>query len=88
MKTRLNETLLNLIILVQNHYKYIISENRILNTGNVWNRQKEYYYNIDSNIFKNAGIDKNDINFDKIMSFRITESMRTTEYSDLQKFEF
>lgn len=90
---KLNKVLLDIIIAVQAKKKFEVSEKYLkqdLGTEKDydWFRATEaYYYSLDKELFKLAGIKKNNINFVKILDFKLDERVFEVEEYLLGEFE-
>jgi len=85
----MNKGLLNLIIMVQNYKQLKLDEGLFYKKGiDWWNETKGYYFNIDMDLMHKLGLNKNLNDFDHVLSYKITDEMENTEYSELGKFTF
>lgn len=93
----LNRTLLSIICAVQDCKAYEISKSTLesckyeapynLQHNYDWHGNVEkYFYSIDDVLMKKAGIVKNTITFERILSCVIPEEAYDTEYCDLGQF--
>lgn len=85
----LNKDLLNLIVMVQDYKTLKIDERMFYNKDiDWWKETEEYYFNIDSNILHELGLQKNLNDLDRVLSYKVTDEMENTEYSELRNFTF
>jgi len=87
---KLNKDILNIIMAVQHYKKHRIAENMLLNKkGHDWYGETEkYYYGLPDEIIHTNGLKKNIDTFEKIISYPVTEKIRSTLYSGLWQFDF
>lgn len=80
--------------MVQSFKNALISEYQFrkvhaLESDAVWvEKTKTFYNNIDQKILDLYGLKKNNISFEKVLYYPITEEIISTEEKDLNKFEF
>lgn len=86
---KLNMTLLNLIIAVQDKRKFLVSHRLLTRTEDIdWYLEtRKYFFNIEEQIIKKAGIIPNLQTFEKILSCKLPEGCEEVEYHELNKFE-
>jgi hypothetical protein len=90
---KMSEGLLHLIIMVQDYKKYLQSKSMFdsyfnFKSINFYKETKDFYNNIDSEILALYGLTTNNISFEKVYNYEITEEVRSTEYCFLDKFDF
>lgn len=86
----INETLLDLITYIQSVKKQAISKSQLTKDENVnWLKiTRDTYYELDKTFFEKAGILQNTYNFEKILSYQVTDDILQAEYAQLGKFLF
>lgn len=88
-KVSLNETLLNLIIYIQDTKRQTISKGILLKNNVDWYKLTQDVYNeIGNDVFDKAGIAQNIYNFIKILDYSVSDTILNTEYKELNKFLF
>ena len=94
-RIKMSEGLLHLIVMVQDYKNYLMSRvmferyfHNNVNGIDFYKETKDFYYNIDSEILKQYGLSKNDVSFNKVYNYKVTEEMENIEYCFLDKFEF
>lgn len=86
---QLNEKLLNIIDVVQSYKWYRIREIKILDLNRDWYKETEdYYYNLPRKLLDEVGLRKNNFDFERVIRFKITDEISSTEYKDLGRFDF
>lgn len=90
----LSKQLLSTIHLVQSYKQFMINqsifnEDMGINDHNDWYRATQRYYNnLPNEALKSIGLKKNIDNFNKVISYVITEEMNNCKSSELGKFKF
>lgn len=93
-KVKLTSGLLDLIIMVQEYDRFLRSQNLFnekhdIDRIDVCKKTEEYYNNIDDDILAKYKLSTNKISFEKVMSYQVTNEMKSTEYGELpNKFTF
>lgn len=85
----LTKELLDVILVVQSFKAYKMRESRILNNKLDWFKQTErYYYDLPAELLSKIGLKKNMYDFEKVLSFKITDKVLRTECDQLAQFNF
>ena len=92
-KIKMSEGLLDLIIMVQDYRKLLISEMSFKKAHNLpcekdwYSRTQAYFNSIDDSVLNQYGLCKNHISFDAVTRFEMTKEMLSTKMEDLGKFK-
>jgi|GEM_PF-1201336 len=92
-KIKMSEGLLDLIIMVQDYRKLLISEMMFKVAHDLphekdWYTQTQKYFNsIDDSILNKYGLCKNNISFEVVTRFKVTQEILSTDRKYLSKYE-
>jgi DNA mismatch repair ATPase MutS len=92
---KLDARILNLVMMVQSHFKAVQDENMFYGTINrndmikdAFEDTEKFYNSIDKEILHSIGLKANKISFNKVLKYYVTCDMTATLYEDLGKFIF
>lgn len=81
MNIKMTRKLLDLIILIQEFKKHIVNENFFYDLNmDSYELTKQYYNNIDEDILKDLGLSKNNMSFEYVLYFKITDELMKKEF--------
>lgn len=88
----LNKKILDVILTIQTYAQFKRREARTLGKDlSVYDWEKdaeEYYYNLPNEILKGLRLRKNKLDFEKVLYFKVTDEIMSTEVEKLNQFRF